>query len=88
MNKVKVFRLAFLAIFLFSSISYAADQPVKQLQAFLKASKSLTADFKQVLINEAGDPYQTSYGVFTCSDLANFAGLFKTVSTTDCIYFR
>ena len=34
------------------------------MQTFLQASKSLTADFKQVLINEAGNPYQTSYGVF------------------------
>src|SRR5664279_3209317 len=64
MNKVNVFRLVFLALLFFNCISYSADQPVKQLQAFLKASKSLTADFKQVLINEAGDPYQTSYGVF------------------------
>jgi outer membrane lipoprotein carrier protein len=64
MNKVIFFRLIFLTFFLFNSASYAADQPVKQLQAFLKASKSLTADFKQVLINEAGDPYQTSFGVF------------------------
>ena len=64
MTKITVFCLGFLAFFLFGSAGYAADQPVKQLQAFLKSSKSLTADFKQVLINEAGDPYQTSYGVF------------------------
>jgi outer membrane lipoprotein carrier protein len=65
MNKITVFRLIFLAvIFLVNSASYGADEPVKQLQAFLTASKSLTADFKQVLINEAGAPYQTSYGVF------------------------
>ena len=64
MNKSSIFRLIFLTFFLINSPSYAADEPVKQLQAFLKASKSLTADFKQVLINEAGDPYQTSYGVF------------------------
>ncbi len=64
MNKINVFRLAFLAFYLFSSTGFATDEPVKQLQAFLKATKSLTADFKQVLINEAGDPYQTSYGVF------------------------
>ena len=64
MNKINVFRLVFLAFYLFSNTVFATDEPVKQLQAFLKASKSLTADFKQVLINEAGDPYQTSYGVF------------------------
>ena len=44
--------------------SFAENEPVKKLQAFLQSSKSLTADFKQVLINEAGSPYQTSYGVF------------------------
>jgi outer membrane lipoprotein carrier protein len=41
-----------------------ADKPAEQLKAFLKASQSLTADFKQVLINEAGNPVQTSYGIF------------------------
>jgi outer membrane lipoprotein carrier protein len=40
------------------------NEPVIQLQAFLKVSKSLSADFKQVLINEAGNPTQTSYGAF------------------------
>ncbi|MEI7995472.1 MAG: outer membrane lipoprotein chaperone LolA [Methylococcaceae bacterium] len=64
MNKSYIFRLIYLAVFLVNSVSYATEEPVKQLQAFLKASKSLTADFKQVLINEAGDPYQTSYGIF------------------------
>ena len=53
-----------LALFITSYNSFATEQPVQQLQAFLKSSKSLTADFKQVLINEAGNPYQTSYGVF------------------------
>ena len=64
MNKSSIFRLIFFVVFLVNGVSYGADEPVKQLQAFLKASKSLTADFKQVLINEAGDPYQTSYGIF------------------------
>ena len=48
-----------------SIITNAADEiPVKQLKAFLSAPKSITANFKQVLINEAGDPLQTSYGQF------------------------
>ena len=64
MNKITIFRLIFLAFLLVNSACYAADEPVEQLQAFLTASKSLTANFKQVLINEAGAPYQTSYGVF------------------------
>ncbi|MCX7096377.1 MAG: outer membrane lipoprotein chaperone LolA [Methylococcales bacterium] len=64
MNIKTIFRLVLLALFFTASSSFAAEPPVKQLQAFLKASKSLTADFKQVLINEAGDPTQTSFGVF------------------------
>ncbi|CAG7855872.1 hypothetical protein MCAMS1_00164 [biofilm metagenome] len=42
----------------------AKNEPVIQLQVFLKVAKSFSADFKQVLINEAGNPTQTSYGVF------------------------
>lgn len=42
----------------------AKDEPVMQLQVFLKVAKSLSADFKQVSINEAGNPTQTSTGVF------------------------
>jgi outer membrane lipoprotein carrier protein len=47
-----------------SSFAFAEDVPVKQLKAFLSSAKSITANFKQVLINEAGDPLQTSYGNF------------------------
>lgn len=47
-----------------SSFAFAEDVPVKQLKAFLASAKSITANFKQVLINEAGDPLQTSYGNF------------------------
>lgn len=47
-----------------SLISFADDAPVKQLKAFLASAKSITANFKQTLINEAGDPLQTSYGQF------------------------
>lgn len=39
-------------------------EPVMQLNVFLKVTKSLSADFKQVLINEAGNPTQTSFGEF------------------------
>jgi len=40
------------------------NDAVTQLKAFLLVSKSVSADFKQVLINEAGNPTQTSYGIF------------------------
>jgi outer membrane lipoprotein carrier protein len=48
---------------LLAQISYA-DEPVQQLKTFLKNSKSLTADFKQVLVSETGKAMQTSFGVF------------------------
>ena len=63
MKKVAIVA-SLLTLFLLNTISYAEDQPVSRLKAFLKASKSLSADFKQVVINEAGNPVQTSYGVF------------------------
>ena len=76
MNKVMVLCCAVLSLLLMFSVGYAKPQakkavknvdknePVIQLQTFLKVSKSLSADFKQVLVNEAGNPTQTSYGVF------------------------
>ena len=65
MRSINFLRLTLLGILLFiNTPAFSENEPVKKLQAFLQASKSLTADFKQVLINEAGSPYQTSYGVF------------------------
>jgi outer membrane lipoprotein carrier protein len=64
MINMNIVRLLCLSFFMLSHGAYASDQPIKKLQAFLKSSKSLTADFKQVLINEAGSPYQSSSGLF------------------------
>ena len=64
MINMNIVRLLCLSFFMFSHGACASDQPIKKLQAFLKSSKSLTADFKQVLINEAGSPYQSSSGIF------------------------
>jgi outer membrane lipoprotein carrier protein len=63
MKYIKIFAIWFGLLFSQGPV-YAEDQPVIQLKAFLKATKSLTADFKQVVINEAGNPVQTSHGVF------------------------
>ena len=63
MSKIKILA-ALMTLLLFNAAGYADDKPVRQLKAFLKNTKSLTADFKQVLINETGNPTQTSYGVF------------------------
>lgn len=65
MNLLYFLRPALIAALLvFNQTAYPEDKPVQQLKAFLSATRSLTADFKQVLINEAGNPAQTSYGVF------------------------
>lgn len=66
MINMNFFRSGLIALLLFNSTAGLAveDQPVQQLKAFLQSSKSLTADFKQVLINEAGNPMQSSSGVF------------------------
>jgi outer membrane lipoprotein carrier protein len=64
MNKINYFRLILLVLVFISGAGYAEDRPVRELKAFLSATRTLTADFKQVLINEAGDPVQTSYGAF------------------------
>lgn len=72
MNKINVLIVLGLGLLLMNGTAYskakakkaAPNEPVIQLKVFLKVSKSLSADFKQVLINEAGNPSQTSYGVF------------------------
>lgn len=60
----KFLNLIFFALLTLSHAVYAAEPPVTQLKNFLAASKAFSADFKQVLINEAGNPVQTSYGQF------------------------
>ncbi len=56
--------VAWLMLSLLFAPASQADTPVQQLQAFLKNAQSLTADFKQVLLSENGQPKQTSYGLF------------------------
>jgi outer membrane lipoprotein carrier protein len=69
MKKTNICRVLLIALMAFNVAPVFARastdvKPVVQLKAFLQASKSLTADFKQVSINEAGHPTQTSFGVF------------------------
>lgn len=65
MNTLNFFRPALItAVLVFNGAAHAEDKPVQQLKTFLSSTRSLTADFKQVLVNEAGNPAQTSYGVF------------------------
>lgn len=64
MNKKNIFTLVLLVLLSWQQAVYAAEPPITQLKSFLAASKAFSADFKQVLINELGNPVQTSYGVF------------------------
>jgi len=64
MNKHLFFTLLLLFSVGLQPIVYAEETPVAQLKTFLAASKSFSADFKQVVINELGNPVQTSYGSF------------------------
>jgi outer membrane lipoprotein carrier protein len=63
MKKNHVFSVILLILLAFTHSVYA-EEPIAQLKSFLAASKSFSADFKQVVINELGNPVQTSYGTF------------------------
>lgn len=54
------------------SVVLAEETPIKQLKAFLKASASLSADFKQVSFNKAGQASQSSEGQFYLSRPGKF----------------
>ena len=76
-----------------SLIAAAEDVPVKQLKAFLSSTKTITANFKQVLINEAGDPFQTSSGLFYLQRPGKFRWDYtkpfqqQIISTTGKVWF-
>lgn len=55
-----------------SGVVNAEDSPINQLKSFLKASASLTADFKQVSYNKAGQVGQSSFGQFYLSRPGKF----------------
>ncbi len=56
-----------------SGSALAADAPpVEQLKTFLAHTKTLTANFKQAVLDESGKAKQTSYGVFYLSRPGKF----------------
>lgn len=64
MNPIKLFGFILLSLLIGLTPVHADDKPVQQLKTFLASSKSLSADFKQVVIDEQGKPVKTSFGVF------------------------
>lgn len=56
--------LYFLFFILFVNGVIAEPAPVKQLKSILSSTKNLTADFRQVSLDQKGKPTHTSHGVF------------------------
>ena len=71
--------LNFLSVFLLITFSnvYAEQTPIEQLKSFLANTTSLTADFKQVTLNENGQPTQKSTGQFYLSRPGKFRWSYK-----------
>lgn len=80
MTNKKIFPrlLAWLFLAMFSISGVADPEPVDQLKSFLAATRSLTADFKQVLLDEMGNPKEASYGVFYLQRPGKFRWNYET----------
>jgi outer membrane lipoprotein carrier protein len=80
-------------LLLLFNVSYAEPVPIEQLKTFLKSTSSLTAEFKQITLDENGNPAQTSYGEFFLSRPGKFRWSYKKpfvqeiVSSDDKIWF-
>lgn len=72
MLKRTVTKLSFIIFLMFFNAANAEQTPIKQLKSFLATTNSLTADFKQVKINENGHPVETSHGQFYLSRPGKF----------------
>ncbi|MGR9037016.1 MAG: outer membrane lipoprotein chaperone LolA [Gammaproteobacteria bacterium] len=64
MNRINLYSLIVALLLTFPVLTRAEDEPVNHLKSFLANTKSLSADFKQVLLDEAGRPMRTSFGSF------------------------
>ena len=77
MFKKIVSSLSFTLILMFFNSASAEQVPIEQLKSFLAATSSLTADFKQVTLDENEQPTQTSYGEFFLSRPGKFRWSYK-----------
>lgn len=72
-TNIKSLKILFLLLLLqIIPFAYAEQKPVAQLKSFLATTKTLTANFKQVVYDETGKVKQTSYGVFNLSRPGKF----------------
>ncbi|NOR68257.1 MAG: outer membrane lipoprotein chaperone LolA [Methylomarinum sp.] len=69
--------LSFLVLLMMAIVANAEQTPVMQLKSFLASTASLTADFKQVVLNESGQAEQTSEGAFFLSRPGKFRWSYK-----------
>lgn len=69
----------------FHGNAVAEDSPINQLKAFLKASSSLSADFKQVSFDKAGHPAQNSFGQFYLSRPGKFRWNYQKPFTQEIV---
>jgi outer membrane lipoprotein carrier protein len=63
-NRMRMIRLLLLLAAFATGGPAHADEAARRLSAFLASAKSLQADFSQILIDQSGNPRQTSSGVF------------------------
>ncbi|WP_341326411.1 outer membrane lipoprotein chaperone LolA [Methylotuvimicrobium sp. KM2] len=64
MERIKYGLMSLLMAIAVMQGAHADDKPIEQLRAFLKTAHSLTADFRQVAIDESGRARKASEGVF------------------------
>jgi len=78
MLKEIIKHLSAISLVMVLSTANAEQTPIEQLKDFLASTSSLTADFKQVTLNERGQPDQTSEGEFYLSRPGKFRWSYKT----------
>ena len=77
MFKKIVSNLSITLLLIFFNVVNAEPTPIEQLKSFLAKTSSLTADFKQVTLDENGRPTQTSHGDFFLSRPGKFRWSYK-----------
>jgi len=75
----KIIKVLSFSVFLMLATGVNAEQsPITQLKSFLASTSTLTANFKQVTLNEVGLVDQTSEGEFFLSRPGKFRWSYKT----------
>jgi len=75
----KIIKVLSFSVFLMLATGVNAEQsPITQLKSFLASTSTLTANFKQVTLNEVGLIDQTSEGEFYLSRPGKFRWSYKT----------